>query len=429
MLAARADMDSPNALLYTMVICGGIGIVMYSFPVGELREVVKPLSGGLAVLGVGRARIGKSEFKVLSRWRIGLGLVAVAWICLGIVLILLTAVKPAYTTTVAAKIDHIFYGFYAIFVFPLFVMWWLSMKVASALANHDVQQVANVVEKLPRPQAAPKAENIDEWQGVSATASGRARQSKQTVCMCYSATGAAQAESIAAHLESRGSVQHTFVDCNTIEVIGPVLSQSDVLCIVLTPGIMADSQCQRLMSTALELGVHIVGVMDKQVCIIEDEIEAAPEDLKRILFQTEFLTFRTIEHEAEAMMGGLEQRMQRNENDGPWDVYVCHTHRTGGEQARALSNLLVRSRPQGLGPERRQDGRAKNKDGEARVWLDKDMPKTDIVSMEDGVRNSQIFMILLTEGIMGRPYCIKEMRWAVLWRSAPTRVRSPPSCC
>ena len=40
------------------------------------------------------------------------------------------------------------------------------------------------------------------------------------------------------------------------------------------------------------------------------------------------------------------------------------------------------------------------------------MPEKDVAAMENGVRNSQTVIVVLSEVYFTRPYCIKELEWA-----------------
>ena len=75
-----------------------------------------------------------------------------------------------------------------------------------------------------------------------------------------------------------------------------------------------------------------------------------------------------------------------------YDVYLCHCHTSGADQCRILAMLL---RDRGL-----------------QVWYDMDANDLTLAGMEHGVRNSRNFLVFLSKGTMGRPYCHQEMRWA-----------------
>ena len=244
----------------------------------------------------------------------------------------------------------------------------------------------------------------------------RYRPSASRVYLCYSEeTGKFQAGDVRSLLTAQGlsvTTRGQAVDLDALFVV-----DNGVMCIVLTDGVFADPVCRREMSLAIESSLHIVGVVDKESAVgktdVDDEIarckvEDAKEgqaELLKILYQTEFQPYRKSPHEAKAMVSAVVRQIKQTENKGPWEAYLCHTHRTGGEQARVLRILLTEQGLPGFAGKPR-----------LKVWFDKDMSKIDVHSMEEGVRDSQVFILFLTTGLMSREYCQKELKWALDYR-------------
>ena len=48
-----------------------------------------------------------------------------------------------------------------------------------------------------------------------------------------------------------------------------------------------------------------------------------------------------------------------------------------------------------------------------RCWLDVKMKERDEEAMQEGVRNSSTFLAIVSEKYFTRPFCIKELEWAI----------------
>jgi len=170
----------------------------------------------------------------------------------------------------------------------------------------------------------------------------------------------------------------------------------DICAVILSEGLFADVDCQAEILWAVNGSAQIVGVIaasDKRRGLIEAEIAAAPDGLKRILYQNEFVQLRGKDEEA-ALVASLRDLVEAAENEGPWDVLWSHAHSTGGAQTQLLVNKLTFER--GL-----------------RCWLDMNMSKIDIVSMKAGISDSACFGLFLSAGCLSRPYCQLEIRYAM----------------
>ena len=84
-------------------------------------------------------------------------------------------------------------------------------------------------------------------------------------------------------------------------------------------------------------------------------------------------------------------------------AYMCHTQDTGGAQTHVVAGefrerygMCTKGEPPG-------------------PWLDKWMPSCDAMAMEKGISECKVFFIMMTKGIMSKPYPIMEMRWAKMY--------------
>eukprot|EP01045_Picozoa_sp_COSAG04_P027892 COSAG04_NODE_4189_length_2244_cov_22.203730_1_plen_434_part_00 len=78
-----------------------------------------------------------------------------------------------------------------------------------------------------------------------------------------------------------------------------------------------------------------------------------------------------------------------------YDFYLIHSQASGQDQTGKLAMLLE------------QAG--------ARVWYDMQASDLTEEGMEQGLRNSRNALIFLSDGVMGREFCKKEMRWAKMY--------------
>ena len=78
-----------------------------------------------------------------------------------------------------------------------------------------------------------------------------------------------------------------------------------------------------------------------------------------------------------------------------YDFFINHCQHTGQDQCANLCAIL-----QAAG---------------CKVWLDMQAQDITAQGMEEGVANSRNVLIFLSEGIMGRPFCNAEQRWAKLY--------------
>ena len=76
-----------------------------------------------------------------------------------------------------------------------------------------------------------------------------------------------------------------------------------------------------------------------------------------------------------------------------WHFFISHSQATGGDQANLITNNLEK---RGL-----------------KIWYDNNMEEITESGMKEGVQKSKALIVLLTSGMMGRPFCQKEMKWAL----------------
>lgn len=75
-----------------------------------------------------------------------------------------------------------------------------------------------------------------------------------------------------------------------------------------------------------------------------------------------------------------------------FDLFLNHAQHTGADQAKTLYLLL-----QAAG---------------VKVWYDMHARNLTTQGMRQGIRNSRCILLFLSDGIMARPFCVKEQRWA-----------------
>lgn len=83
--AAQASME-PNALLRVAAALWGLGLASLGLVVSSTRDALRP-DGALDQLGAGKAKISAHDDKTLSRWRVGLAILAVVYVLIGLVMI------------------------------------------------------------------------------------------------------------------------------------------------------------------------------------------------------------------------------------------------------------------------------------------------------------------------------------------------------
>ena len=75
-----------------------------------------------------------------------------------------------------------------------------------------------------------------------------------------------------------------------------------------------------------------------------------------------------------------------------YDIFINHCQKSGQDQCGKLAMLL--------------------KKAGAKVWIDMQAENLTEQGMEEGVAESRHVLIFLSEGVMARPFCNKEQRWA-----------------
>eukprot|EP00943_MAST-04B_sp_MAST-4B-sp1_P005609 g5609.t1 len=77
-----------------------------------------------------------------------------------------------------------------------------------------------------------------------------------------------------------------------------------------------------------------------------------------------------------------------------WDYFISHAQADGATLAVSIYSDMVFKH-------------------DKKCWLDVKMKERDVEAMEKGVRNSSIFLAIVSEKYFTRPFCIKELEWAI----------------
>ena len=93
-----------------------------------------------------------------------------------------------------------------------------------------------------------------------------------------------------------------------------------------------------------------------------------------------------------ALMTASRQLAARHARRCTYDVFITHAQATGADQCAMLARLLE---ARGL-----------------KVWYDMQAEDLTLGGMEDGVRRSRNILVFMSDGIMSRPCCQQEQRWA-----------------
>ena len=78
-----------------------------------------------------------------------------------------------------------------------------------------------------------------------------------------------------------------------------------------------------------------------------------------------------------------------------YDVFINHCQESGQDQCGKLAMLL--------------------KAAGVKVWYDMQAEDLTAQGMEEGVADSRNVLIFLSDGVMGRPFCVMEQRWAKMY--------------
>ena len=76
---------------------------------------------------------------------------------------------------------------------------------------------------------------------------------------------------------------------------------------------------------------------------------------------------------------------------GRWKYFLSHVQRECKLEALMLANEW----------------------GKEHCWLDRYMEDKSVAAMEEGVKGSETFVVILSEGYFNSEYCCNEMRWAL----------------
>ena len=93
--------------------------------------------------------------------------------------------------------------------------------------------------------------------------------------------------------------------------------------------------------------------------------------------------------------GSVSSNSENAVQDGNWDFFISHSQQDGAIFAEKIYHTL------------------KGGTYQKTCWLDVYMKERDEAAMKDGVRKSSIFLAIVSEVYFTRPFCIKELEWAV----------------
>jgi hypothetical protein len=148
--AARGD-DISNALFAVTIVGLAICAPLSGSIVEHLRRVVQPTEH-LATLGVGRIKISARVASALQRARNVLRVAKLFFMTFGGGT---TTMGTLILVTKATTVAHVVFcswfmlmGMWVGLVFPLIFDWWLTLKVASALASDATVEVVNVAQTI-----------------------------------------------------------------------------------------------------------------------------------------------------------------------------------------------------------------------------------------------------------------------------------------
>ena len=89
------------------------------------------------------------------------------------------------------------------------------------------------------------------------------------------------------------------------------------------------------------------------------------------------------------------QKLAKPMADRKFDYFVSHCQASGQDQCGKLHALLTMRG--------------------AEDWYDMQVQDLTAGGMEEGVADSRNFLLFLSHDYMGRPFCLKELRWAILY--------------
>eukprot|EP00942_MAST-04A_sp_MAST-4A-sp1_P009250 g9250.t1 len=82
---------------------------------------------------------------------------------------------------------------------------------------------------------------------------------------------------------------------------------------------------------------------------------------------------------------------------GHWDYFVSHAQKDGAVLAEGIWSHMIYVEKK-------------------TCWLDVKMDERDEAAMKEGVQNSKFFLTIVSETYFERPFCIKELEWAMEYK-------------
>ena len=82
---------------------------------------------------------------------------------------------------------------------------------------------------------------------------------------------------------------------------------------------------------------------------------------------------------------------------GQWDYFISHAQKDGAVLAEGIWSHMIYVEKK-------------------TCWLDVKMDERDEAAMKEGVQNSKFFLTIVSETYFERPFCIKELEWAMEYK-------------
>ena len=238
-------------------------------------------------------------------------------------------------------------------------------------------------------------------------------------------------DKVGIELCTKAKMRHKSQDAVKEAILG-----SDAFIAIISEQYFKCKRCIQEMRWALEAGIDIhplIRVEDQQR--IEDFQMMAPEDLRDVILEDELSIMIREDPEywsvstllvleklkvSGRILDALRSELQREEeaaaiglpmlesaggggggktpgainSPGNWNAFLSHTQRD--PNAKALASQLY----------------IDCKKAKFSVWLDVQMDEKSEAAMKEGVRGSNVFVIIVTEKYFTRRFCVEESRWA-----------------
>eukprot|EP01052_Picozoa_sp_SAG31_P048109 SAG31_NODE_9920_length_1210_cov_1.189919_1_plen_331_part_10 len=160
--ALKANMEAPNDLLRVSVALNGFSVVLLLLALGSARSALMP-GGALERLNVGVQKVRAAESKKLRHWRVGLGVLSVAFMLITITdffgwRLEMSSFNRRTLTGHAAKLLQVV--LVGIIMPIIFSGWWASMTTASCLCKGNIVGVIMKVDSTDPADGAAWDEDV-----------------------------------------------------------------------------------------------------------------------------------------------------------------------------------------------------------------------------------------------------------------------------